>query len=304
MIAREWHEKRRHSWKPEYAELVLHRLVKDAFPWLGERRLADISPRELLLVLRRIEARGAVETAHRILQYTGQILRYGIATGRAERDITSDLRGALRSVKERHHASLTDPKEVGALFSAIQAYKGSFVTRCALQLAALTFVRPGELRKAEWSEIDLDLAEWRIPAERMKMRAKHIVPLSTQAVCILRELQPVTGRGVLVFPGTHNRSRFSYLIKRTKSSWQTSSISAGDRPYRRCRNRFKSPSESKYTLAIRAIASADGSCTLHVTDWCAGACRANQERGGRQVYPYSTARPSPLGPGRYFAGGG
>jgi Arm DNA-binding domain len=120
-VAREWHEKRRHSWKPEYAELVLHRLVANAFPWLGERRLADISPRELLVVLRRIEARGAVETAHRILQYTGQILRYGIATGRAERDITSDLRGALRSVKERHHASLTDPNEVGALFSAIQA---------------------------------------------------------------------------------------------------------------------------------------------------------------------------------------
>jgi integrase len=130
------------------------------------------------------------------MQNCGQVFRYAVATGRAERDPTGDLRGALPPPKARHHASILEPKRVGELLRAIDAYQGFFVTKCALRLAPLVFVRPGELRKAQWSEIDLDHAEWRIPAERMKMREQHIVPLSSQAVEILRELEPLTSRPI------------------------------------------------------------------------------------------------------------
>ena len=148
----------------------------------------EIKAPELLAVLRRIESRGALETAHRAMQNCGQVFRYAVATGRAERDPTGDLRGALPPPKEKHHASIIDPKRIAELLRAIDAYQGYFVTKCALRLAPLVFVRPGELRKAQWPEIDLEKAEWRIPAERMKMREQHIVPLSRQAVDILREL--------------------------------------------------------------------------------------------------------------------
>jgi integrase len=157
--------------------------------------------------MRRVESRGVLETAHRLLNYCGNIYRYAVATGRAERDISSDLRGALPPSTPQHHASVTDPEGVAALLRAIDGYRGSNVTRYALQLAPLVFVRPGELRKAEWSEIDLEAGEWRIPAERMKMKTKHIVPLSSQAVAILRALQPLTGKGHYVFPGARSRER-------------------------------------------------------------------------------------------------
>lgn len=175
-IAREWHSKFSPGWVPSHGDRVLRRLEKDLFPWLGARPVAEIRAPEVLAVLRRIESRGARETAHRAMQNCGQVFRYAVATGRAERDPTGDLRGALAPPKGRHHASIVEPKQVGELLRAIDAYEGFFATKCALRLAPLVFVRPGELRKAQWREIDLDKAEWRIPAERMKMREQLYRP--------------------------------------------------------------------------------------------------------------------------------
>jgi integrase len=171
------------------------------------RPIGEIAAPELLAVLRRVEARGALEVAHRIKQICGQVFRYAVATGRAHRDPTGDLRGALPPAAERHHAALTRPGDVAGLMRAISTYQGSFVVRCALRLSALTFVRPGELRKAEWSEINLDEGVWRIPAARMKMRNEHLVPLPRQAVEVLRELHQLTGAGKYVFPGARTVGR-------------------------------------------------------------------------------------------------
>jgi integrase len=206
-IAREWFAKFAPTWVESHSEKIIRRLERDIFPWLGQRPIREILAPELLTVLRRIEERGAVETAHRAMQNCGQVFRFAIATGRADRNPAADLRGALPPVKQEHHASITDPKAIGALLRAIDGYVGSFVTQCALRLAPLVFVRPGELRNAEWSEFDLDGAEWRIPAERMKAREPHIVPLAAQAVAILRELHPLTGSGRFVFPGERTRGR-------------------------------------------------------------------------------------------------
>src|SRR5690606_25199558 len=145
-------------------------------------------------------SRGRHDTAHRTKQRVGQVFRYAIATGRAERDISADLRGALVPVTTKNHAAIIEPVAIGHLLNAIDSYRGQPVTHAALKLAPLVFVRPGELRQAEWSEINLDASEWRIPAERMKMREAHVVPLATQAVAILRDLQPLTGNGRFVFP--------------------------------------------------------------------------------------------------------
>ncbi len=206
-VAREWFAKYSPGWAASHGNKIIRRFERDVFPWIGSRPIAEITAPELLRVLRRIESRGALDTAHRAHQNCGQVLRYAVATGRAERDPSHDLRGALPPTKERHHPSITDPKAIGALLRAVEGYQGAFVTKCALRLAPLLFVRPGELRKAEWSEIHLEKAEWRIPAEKMKMRAVHIVPLSIQAVAILRELHPLTGTGKHVFPGARNRNR-------------------------------------------------------------------------------------------------
>ncbi|MGH8578103.1 MAG: tyrosine-type recombinase/integrase [Gammaproteobacteria bacterium] len=206
-VAREWHCKRAPGWAPGHADRILAALRKDVFPWLGTRGVREIQAPELLAVLRRIEARGAIDTAHRVLQNCGQVFRFAVATGRAARDPAADLRGALVTVRGSHFASITEPKAIGALLRAIDGYQGTFPVRCALRLAPLTFVRPGELRAAEWPEFDLDAAEWRIPAERMKMRAIHIVPLSAQAVGILRELHPLTGTGHYVFPSVRTPTR-------------------------------------------------------------------------------------------------
>lgn len=207
VIAREWFAKFSTQWVASHSDKILRRLERDIFPWIGSRPIGEISALELLASLRRIENRGALETAHRAQQNCSQIFRYAIVTGRAERDPAADLRGALPPAKERHHASITDPKAIGGLLRAIEGYSGSFVTQCALRLAPLVFVRPGELRKAEWSEIDFENAEWRIPAERMKMREMHIVPLSTQALAVLRDLHALTGRGEYVFPGARTNQR-------------------------------------------------------------------------------------------------
>lgn len=206
-LALEWHQKQVPSWSQGNADKILGWLRKDLFPWLGPRPIAAITSPELLLVLRRIEGRGAIEKAHRAHQVCGQIFRYAVATGRAIHDPSAALRGALAPIRTKHHASIIDPQGVGALLRAIDGYKGSNVSRAALQLAALTFVRPGELRHAEWTEFDFEAAEWRIPAEKMKMREQHIVPLSTQAIEILKDLQPQTGKRQFVFPGEQSPKR-------------------------------------------------------------------------------------------------
>ncbi|MGH8506876.1 MAG: tyrosine-type recombinase/integrase, partial [Stenotrophobium sp.] len=214
-IAREWHAKFAPGWVASHGDRILRRMELDVFPWIGKRPITELKAPDVLACLRRIESRGALETAHRAMQNCGQVFRYAVATGRAERDPTSDLRGALPSPKEKHHPSITNPERIGELLRAINGYEGAFVTKCALRLAPLVFVRPGELRKATWDEINLEKAEWRIPAERMKMRELHIVPLSAQAVDVLRELEPLTGGGIpakpdaprYVFPGGRTRLR-------------------------------------------------------------------------------------------------
>lgn len=206
-VAREWFERNKATWVANHSDKIIRRLELDVFPWIGKRPISELTAQELLDCLRRIEARQAIETAHRTLQNCGQIFRYAIATGRATLDHAAALRGALTPTVEKHHASITDPVAVGKLLRAIAGYQGLLVTKCALRLAPLAFVRPGELRKAEWREFDLDGAEWRIPAERMKMRQQHIVPLSTQAVAVLRELHALTGRGRYVFPGARTNGR-------------------------------------------------------------------------------------------------
>ena len=206
-IAREWFGLFSTKWVKGHADKIIRRLELNVFPWLGSRPVKAITAPELLAVLRRVESRGANETAHRALQVCGRVFRYAIATGRAERDPSRDLSGALVPIQERHFASITEPLAVGELLRAIDAYKGAFVTRCALRLAPLVFVRPGELRAAQWAEFDFDKSEWRIPASRMKARVQHIVPLSTQAVAILRELQPMTGRFPFAFPSVRSRYR-------------------------------------------------------------------------------------------------
>lgn len=207
VIAREWFEKHRHTWAGNTAETIISRLEKDIFPFIGNKPIRDIAAPELLATIQRIESRGAVETARRDLQKCGQIFAYAVATGRAQMNIALNLRGAIAPPKKRHFASIHEPAEIGALLRAIEGYKGSLITRCALKLAPLTFVRPGELRHAEWSEIDFEKAEWRIPAARMKMREKHIVPLSRQALEVLQELRPLTGAGRYIFPGERSKDR-------------------------------------------------------------------------------------------------
>lgn len=199
-IGREWLAKQ----KPKLAVSTYAKsewmLVDNVYPWLGSRPIVEIEAPELLAVLRRIEARGAHETAHRTKEKCGQVFRYAIATGRASRDPSADLRGALAPIVRTSRAAVTDPSLMGDLLRALDGYTGQFPTRCALRLAPLLFVRPGELRHAEWSEIDLGAAEWRIPARKMKMREAHTVPLSPQAVAVLHELHPLTGRGRYLFP--------------------------------------------------------------------------------------------------------
>ena len=169
-VAREWHSKFSPGWATSHASKILRRLEMDIFPWLGSRPIRQITAPELLSVIRRVETRGALETSRRALLNSGQVFRYGIATGRAERDPSGDLKGALPPSKEKHYASIREPKAVGALLRAIEGYQGHNISRCALKLAPLTFVRPGELRRAEWTEFDLDTAEWRISGEKMKSR--------------------------------------------------------------------------------------------------------------------------------------
>lgn len=205
VVGLEWYAKQRPIWSEVHATKTLWMLEKNLFPWLGSRPVSEITSPELLATLRRIENRGAHDTAKRARQVAGQIFRYAVATGRAERDPSLDLRGALAASVKTHFPAITDPKAVGPLLQALDAYQGTPVVRAALRLAPLTFVRPGELRKALWSEIDLEAAEWRYFVTKTK--SHHIVPLSDQAVAILRELQPLTGRFEFVFPSARSPRR-------------------------------------------------------------------------------------------------
>ena len=207
MVAREWFLKNRSVWTEKHAQTIMSRLKNNIFPWLGGKETNSITAPMLLDCLRRIEARGAVETAHRVKQICGQVFRYAIATGRAERDISADLKGALPPTKPKHMATITSPDKIGELMRAIDGYQGNLITRCALKFAPLTFVRPGELRHAEWVEINIDEQVWKIPAEKMKMRSVHIVPLSGQAIAVLEEICPLTGDGKYVFPSLRTGSR-------------------------------------------------------------------------------------------------
>lgn len=206
-VTREWHQKHQHRWSEKHTQKTIRRFEKEVFPWIGSKSINDIKAPELLAVLRRIESRGILDTAHRVHQQCGQVFRYAVATGRAERDPSTDLKGALPPVKVKHHASIIEPQQIGGLLRAISGYSGSFVTVCALKLAPLVFARPGELRHAEWTEFDLEKAEWRIPADKMKMPSVHIVPLSKQAIAVIEALKPLTGTGKYLFPSIRTVTR-------------------------------------------------------------------------------------------------
>jgi len=220
LIAREWYAKQAEGWADSYSGKVLRRLEQYVFPKIGSKPIRELKGPELLAALRPMESAGYVETAHRVNQYLGQIFRYAMATHRADFDPTTALKGALASSPDNHFASITDPTKVGGLMRALRGYEGTPVVRCALQLAPLVFVRPGELRGARWEEFGFDLTDppkgkmpqhpepqWRIPAERMKMGEQHIVPLSKQAVAVLRELHAIIGPTGYLFPSIRSKVR-------------------------------------------------------------------------------------------------
>ena len=206
-VAMEWYNKQLHTWVPHHASDVKRRLESNIFPTIGKRPIEQIEAPELLQTIRKIEARGAYDLAHRVLQVCGQVFRYGIATGRCTRNLSTDLRGALTPHKKQHQAAVR-PEELPELLRAIARYDetGDKQTRLALQLLAQTFVRTNELIGAEWAEFDLNNALWIIPAERMKMKAEHVVPLSQQALAMLAELKEISGSSRFVFPG-RNRDK-------------------------------------------------------------------------------------------------
>ena len=206
-VAAEWLGLQRKRFAPatyEKATWTFNDLIN---PHIGSRPIALITAPELLAMFRLLEKRGKHETAHRAKQRCGQVFRYAIATGRATRDVSLDLRGALAPVVSKNHAAIVEPRKIGALLRAIDGYIGHPTTQAALKLAPLVFLRPGELRKGEWSEVDLESAEWRIPPFRMKMREQHIVPLARQSIDILRDLHAITGRGRYIFPSPQGAER-------------------------------------------------------------------------------------------------
>ena len=206
-VAREWLIKAAADRKDTTQLKVTTWLEKDVFPFIGTMSISKIGPRDVLRALRVMEGRGALDSVQRVKQVCGQVFRFAVATGSAERDVTQDLKGALATATPSHFAAITDPKQAGALMRSTFDYAGHPYTVAALKLSPLVFVRPGELRTAEWGEIDLEAAEWRIPGSKMKMKVDHLVPLSTQAVEILRGMRPLTGHGKYVFPSLRTGER-------------------------------------------------------------------------------------------------
>jgi integrase len=205
VLAREWFAKNSLTWAASHSDRIMRRLERDVFPWVGRKPITDIHAPEILTVLRRIEARGAAETAHRALNDCGQVFRYAVATGRATRDPSGDLRGALSRVKKSHFAAKTEPEEVAGILRVMDGYEGTLTVRCAMRLAPLLFVRPGELRNAKWADVDLEEKQWRYIVTKIK--TPHIVPLSRQAIEILKELHPLTGGSQYVFPSARSNTR-------------------------------------------------------------------------------------------------
>ena len=207
VVTREWFDKHVVNLAPSYSKKVRSLFERQIFPVLGAKPIAEVEPTDVLSAARHVEQTGAIETAHRLIQICGQVFRYAIATGRTKYDVSTGLHAALPKVNVKHMATLTDKKRIGQLLRAIDAYGGFFPVRCALKLAPLLFVRPGELQKAEWAEFDLPAAEWRLPASKMKMRQRHIVPLSRQALSVLAELQAYTGNGQFLFPSIRTTTK-------------------------------------------------------------------------------------------------
>jgi len=201
-VAREWHSKYSHTWVESHGIRIIRRLERDIFPWLGKTAINEITSADLLKTLERIQERGALETAHRALQNCAQIFRYAGRTGKVTSNPASDMRGALIPVKKNHFAAVTEPHELGKLLATLHSYSGTLPVKCALKLAPLVFVRPGELRHAKWADIDLDAAEWRYTVT--KTNPPHVVPLAKQAIKILQELLPLTGGGIYVFPSARS----------------------------------------------------------------------------------------------------
>jgi integrase len=207
-IAREWFGKKEAGWSLRHAKTTLERMDKNIFPFIGGRPISDLGVEDMLSVVQRCERRGAVETARRIRQIMSQVFRYAIASGRAERDPAADIKGAIPPAQRvKHHPSITEPNKIKELLRAIDAFDGTLVVHCALKLAPLVFVRPGELRHAEWSEINFEASEWRIPEEKMKGGSPHIVPLARQAADVLKEVQQLTGPDGYVFPSIRTSLR-------------------------------------------------------------------------------------------------
>jgi integrase len=208
VVARDWLVKTASKRAAVTRDKITAWLEKDVFTYIGKFPIAEIKAKDVLdKVARRMEARGIHESTHRIVQICSQVFRFAVASGLTERDVTADLRGALVVIDKANYAAITEPKQVGQLMRSIHAYGGHPAVKAALKLSPLVFLRPGELRAAEWAEIDLDAAEWRIPGAKMKMNVDHLVPLSRQAVEILRALQPLTGHGRYVFPSIRTGER-------------------------------------------------------------------------------------------------
>ena len=207
MVARDWLAKTAADRRDTTQDKITSWLKKDVIPFIGKMPISTIGPRDVLAALRKMEARGALDSVQRVKQVCGQVFRYAVATGSAERDVTQDLKGALAKPTAGHFAAITEPKQAGDLMRSIFDYSGHPCTVAALKLSPQVFVRPGELRTMEWAEVDLDAAEWRIPGSKMKMKLEHVVPLCTQAVELLRSVQPITGHGRFVFPSLRTGER-------------------------------------------------------------------------------------------------
>lgn len=207
VMAREWHDKFRSQWTEAYGAKILRRLEHDVFPWIGKEPIRQLGAQDIFKILTIAASRGVIDSAHRLRGTCGMVFRYAVATGRADRDPTHDLIGALPPAQVKHRAAIIDPEQAAGLLRAIDGYQGSYIVQCALKLAPLTFLRPGELRQGEWEEISFKESLWKIPPEKMKMRESHIVPLATQSIAILKELYRLTGGGRYLFPSARSADR-------------------------------------------------------------------------------------------------